>query len=74
MAYPLEPEPPATPDPGRTREAEPVDQEHAPGSAGEAGISPEQLARVVRRLETGFYDRAEIREQVARRILDEPDQ
>jgi hypothetical protein len=42
--------------------------------SGEAGITPEQLARVVRRLETGFYDRAEVREEIARRILDDLDQ
>jgi hypothetical protein len=40
----------------------------------DASITPEQLAKVIRRLETGFYDRAEVREQIARRILDGPDQ
>jgi hypothetical protein len=35
------------------------------------GVTPEHLAKVIRRLETGFYDQDEIREQIARRALDD---
>jgi hypothetical protein len=74
MAYPQEPESPS-PDASRAPEAEPMNPETAPGSSpGEAGLTAEQLAKVLRRLETGFYDAAEVREQIARRILDELDQ
>jgi hypothetical protein len=35
------------------------------------GITAEQLGRVVRRMETGFYERPEVREQIARRVLED---
>ncbi len=43
-----------------------------PGSdPSNAGLTPEELARVVRRLETGFYERPDVRDQIARRALDD---
>jgi hypothetical protein len=72
MANPREPEP-APADDGQTPEEEPMSPENAP-DRGEGGITPEQLANVIRRLETGFYDREEVREQIARRVIEELDQ
>ena len=64
MASPQDSEPP-----------EPTSPESFPSTgSGEAGVTAEQLARVVRRLEAGFYDQAEVREQIARRALDDLDQ
>ena len=74
MAYSREPEPPAPADDHQTPEpAEPTAPPSPPSGAEEAAITPEQLARVVRRLESGFYDRAEVREQIARRVREELD-
>jgi hypothetical protein len=43
-----------------------------PGSGpSNAGLTPEELAKVVRRLETGFYERPDVRDQIARRALDD---
>jgi hypothetical protein len=63
MADPPEPEP-------TTPASEDHTSEPAP-SSDRVGITPEQLAKVIRRLETGFYDQDEIREQIARRALDD---
>ena len=40
---------------------------------GEQGVTAEQLAELLWRMEFGFHDRAEVRDQIARRLLDEPD-
>lgn len=75
MAYPQESEPPVPAGEGQTPEVDPMNPDSSSGSgSGNEGITPEQLARVVRRLESGFYDRAEVREEIARRILDDLDQ
>ena len=37
------------------------------------GMTPERLKQVIRRLETGFYDTPEVREQIARRVRKELD-
>jgi hypothetical protein len=37
------------------------------------GITPERLHQVIRRLETGFYDTSDVREQIARRVRKELD-
>ena len=67
-----ESEPPV--DDGRAPEAEsPGPDDTSNTAASQEGITPEQLAKVIRRLETGFYDRAEVRDQIARRLLDELD-
>ena len=74
MAFPQESEPPIPTDDGQMPEVGPMSPDSGPGSSsGEAGITPEQLARVMRRLESGFYDRSEIREEIARRVLDDLD-
>ena len=74
MAHPHEPGPPASADDGQMPAADPESAEPDSGDAsGEASVTPEQLAKVGRRLESGFYDRAEVRAQIARRLLDEMD-
>ena len=74
MAYPQESEPPVPSGDDHMPEADPMNPDSGPGSSsGEAGVTPEQLARVIRRLESGFYDRSEIREEIARRVLDDFD-
>ncbi|HEY7613870.1 MAG TPA: hypothetical protein VH764_12795 [Gemmatimonadales bacterium] len=74
MAYSHEPDPPAPAD-DRPPGAEPESGGTGSGGApGDAAITPEQLAKVLRRLESGFYDRADVSERIARRLLDEPDQ
>jgi hypothetical protein len=74
MAYPQESEPP-TSGGGQTPEANRMSPDGSSSTgSGDASITPEQLAKVIRRLETGFYDRAEVREEIARRVLDDPDQ
>jgi hypothetical protein len=71
MADSPEPEP----SPGGERPMPEVDGMHPEQAAGsrpgDAGLTPEELARVVRRLETGYYDRPEVRDQIARRALDD---
>ncbi|MGH7579213.1 MAG: hypothetical protein ACREM9_03510 [Gemmatimonadales bacterium] len=37
------------------------------------GLTPERLRQLIRRLESGFYDTAEVREQIARRVRKELD-
>jgi hypothetical protein len=74
MAQSHQPDPPASADDGQTPPMDPTSAETAPsGASGEAGITSEELAKVVRRVERGFYDRVEVREQIARRVLDELD-
>jgi hypothetical protein len=73
MAHQQDPEPPAGED-RRNPEVKPVSPEEAPSAdSAEGEITAEQLARVVRRMESGFYDRAEIRDEIARRLLDDLD-
>jgi hypothetical protein len=75
MAHSQEPEPPPAGDAPQIPEVKSMSPEDAPSGddTAEAGITAEELARIVRRMETGFYDRAEIRDQIARRLLDELD-
>jgi len=74
MADPRQPESPTPAGDRRTPEVEPMSPEDPPSTGSdEVGITPEQLARVIQRMETGFYDQAEIREQIARRALDDLD-
>jgi hypothetical protein len=40
----------------------------------EDGMTPERLQEVIRRLESGFYETAEVREEIARRVRKELDQ
>jgi hypothetical protein len=34
----------------------------------EDGMTPERLREVIRRLESGYYDSAEVREEIARKV------
>jgi hypothetical protein len=39
----------------------------------EDGMTPERLHEVIRRLESGFYETAEVREEIARKVRKELD-
>jgi hypothetical protein len=53
-------------------EAGPTTQGIGPGTgAGQESITPERLTEVIRKLETGFYDSAPVREHIARRVREE---
>jgi hypothetical protein len=68
MEFPHEPDQPGGADGGDTPEADPM----IPGTgSGQESITPERLTKVIRNLETGFYDRPEVREQIARRVREE---
>ena len=41
--------------------------------AEQDGLTPERLKQVIRRLETGYYDSTDVREQIARRAYKELD-
>jgi hypothetical protein len=43
----------------------------AASGAGRESITRERLTEVIRKLETGFYDSAQVREHVARRVREE---
>ncbi len=58
-ASPAEP-PPAGHDQATGREPE-----------GDGPLTPERLSTLIRRLESGFYETREVREQIARRVRDE---
>lgn len=51
----------------------PVPGTDAGVSPGQDGVTPERLRQLIRRLETGFYDAPEVREQVARKVREELD-
>jgi hypothetical protein len=52
--------------------AGPTTQGMDPGTgAGHESITPERLREVIRKLETGFYDSAPVREHIARRVREE---
>ncbi len=72
MELPHEPDQPGAGGGWDSPEADPG----TPGSAsnpdaGQDGITPERLKQVIRRLESGFYDGAEIREHIARRLRED---
>jgi hypothetical protein len=45
----------------------------AEGTPVEDGITPERLQQVIQRLGSGFYDRVEVRDAIARRVHKEFD-
>ena len=67
-----EPDQPGSAGDGDTFEADPATQGSDPstGSDQEA-ITPERLTKIIRNMETGFYDTPEVREHIARRIREE---
>jgi hypothetical protein len=72
MKFPSESGEPGSVGDGDTPEVDPTIQGADPSTrSGQEGITPEQLAQIIRRMESGFYDTPEVREQVARRIREE---
>jgi hypothetical protein len=73
MEFPFESDQPSSAGDEDTPEADPA----IPGSdptttgSGQEGITPERLRKVIRKLETGFYDTPEVREHIARRVREE---
>jgi hypothetical protein len=61
---------PGTADGGETPE---MDRSIPGATPGQDGITPERLKKVIRRLETGFYDSVEVRDQIAKRVRKELD-
>lgn len=72
MNLPSESDQPGGAGDGDAFEAVPATPESDPstGSDQEA-ITPEQLTKIIRNMETGFYDTPEVREHIARRIREE---
>ena len=57
---------------GDTPEADPATQGTDPSTgSGQETITPERLTKVIRNMETGFYDTPEVREHIARRVREE---
>ncbi len=70
MALSHESEQPGPTDGGETSDMHPS----PPGTGrGREGVTPERLKQLVHRLETGFYDTDEVREQIARRAREDLD-
>jgi hypothetical protein len=72
MTFPSESDQPGSAGDGDTFEADPatLGSDSSTGSDQEA-ITPEQLTKIIRNMETGFYDTPEVREHIARRIREE---
>ena len=72
MELPHESDQPGSAGDGGTPEADPATEATDPSTgSGQPSITPEQLAKLIRRMETGFYDTPEVREQIARRVREE---
>jgi hypothetical protein len=72
MTFPSESDQPGSAGAGDTVEADAATQGSAPSTGpDQEAITPEQLAKIIRNMDTGFYDTPEVREHVARRIREE---
>ena len=71
MKFPYESEEPGSVGDGDTPEVDPTIHADPSTGSGQEGITPEQLAQVIRKMESGFYDTPEVREHIARRIRGE---
>ena len=56
--------------PGSAADGHPPEADPATEGAQE-GITPERLTKIIRKMETGFYDTPEVREHIARRVREE---
>jgi hypothetical protein len=70
MAFSHDSDQPGGNDGAETPRTEPSAAEEAPV---EDGITPERLQQVIQRLSSGFYDSAEVRNEIARRVHKELD-
>ena len=61
------PRDPGPPEPADEPPAESADRGRS-DQAPQGSISAERLREVLRRIKTGFYDRPEVREEIARRL------
>ena len=72
MELPHESDQPGTAGDGDTPEADPAAPATDPSTgSGPEGLTPERLTKVIRKMETGFYDTPEVREHIARRVREE---
>jgi len=72
MEFPYESDQPASAGDGDTPEADPATPGADPSmGSGQESITPERLTKVIRNMETGFYDSPEVREHIARRVREE---
>jgi hypothetical protein len=72
MGFPYESDQPGAAGDGDISETDPAIPAGDPSTGSDQGvITPERLTKIVRNLETGFYDTPEVREHIARRIREE---
>jgi hypothetical protein len=72
MEFPYESDQPGSAGDGDTPEADPATPDADPSAgSGQESITPERLTKVIRNMETGFYDTPEVREHIARRVREE---
>jgi hypothetical protein len=72
MELPYESEQPGNAGDENTPEADPATPGTDPSMvSGQEGIIPERLTKVIRNMESGFYDTPEVREHIARRVREE---
>jgi hypothetical protein len=72
MEFPHESDQPGSAGDGETPEADPATPGTDPSTgSGPEGLTPERLTKVIRKMETGFYDTPEVREHIARRVREE---
>jgi hypothetical protein len=72
MEFPFESDQPGSAGDGDTPEADPAIPGTDPSTgSGQEGITPERLRKVIRKMETGFYDTPEVRKHIARRVREE---
>jgi hypothetical protein len=72
MKPPSESDQPGTAGGGDTPAAHPTTQgTGGSGDSDQESITPERLTKIIRNLESGFYDSPEVREHIARRVREE---
>jgi hypothetical protein len=72
MKPPSESDQPGTAGGGGSAAAHPPTQgTDGSGDSDQESITPERLTKVIRNLESGFYDSPEVREHIARRVREE---